>query len=77
MSDYSAVLSMYTIYHNVSDYPSGYVVRRFEIGQGVATPTTDATWAPTLDEVRTAIPWGFVCLNRDPNDEPAIVEVWL
>lgn len=67
-------LSMWTIYDHPLDFPDCFVARRFE---GV-TPTLDVETAPTLDELRGRFrSWGLACLTRSPEDDAAIVEVWL
>ena len=50
------------------------VARRFELDQ----PTDDHMIAASLPGIRKAlIRMGLVCLTRNPEDEPHIVETWL
>lgn len=63
----------YCIYKHPKDFPDKYVVRRF-IGE---QPTDYHFVADTLEEVRDAIPSGLFRMDRQVNDDPVIVEVWL
>jgi len=71
-----AALDMWVIYERPSDFPDSYVARLFRI-TGHAEPSPLAHIAETLQEVRKAIPPGLVRIDRDPLDEPQIVEIWL
>jgi hypothetical protein len=73
----SEALHMWTVYDHPRDYPDKYVARRSEIGAASVKMTNDMFVADTVDELRTLLPPGLVCLSRDPNDDPCIVEVWL
>ena len=70
MSDHK--LSLWTIYWNPSDHPGRYVVRRFELDQ----PTAEAFVCLGLAQARALIPPGLYRQERDPNDDPVIVETW-
>jgi hypothetical protein len=73
-------LEMFTVYHSPRDYPDKFVVRRRRIGRKTGEPLADADWfylADTLEEVRRHIPGHCVRLERDPRDEPQIVECWI
>ncbi|MBA3240044.1 MAG: hypothetical protein H0T60_02310 [Acidobacteria bacterium] len=78
MSAEIKVISTYAIYERPSDYPNHYVVRRWDVYEGVpaAVPAWDAKLADTLEGARAELPPGLDCLGRDPVD-PVIVEVWL
>jgi hypothetical protein len=69
------VLSQWTIYDHPSDYPTGWVVRRFAIHPSIAIPR-EATYHRTLEQARAAVPEGAVCIGRAESDDPVIVEVW-
>jgi hypothetical protein len=76
------VLSMWTIYNRPKDYPDGFIARRFEVGRGEppAWPVqvTDHTLTGELEAIRaTFLAIGMTCLNREPGDEPPVVETWL
>jgi len=70
-------LHMWTVYERPTDYPDGFVARLHLIGAGETRPTMKAFFGPTLQSVRDKLPRGMVRLERMPNDEPQIVEVWL
>lgn len=65
---------MWTVYEKPSDYPNSYVARRFVNEQPLAEVIVSGTLA---DIRRQMIHMGLTCLQRDPGDEPQIVEVWL
>ena len=67
-------LTTWTVYDHPRDFPHCYVARRFE-GE---RPTGDLVVAADLDALRQQlIERGLVCLDRDPEDDPAIMETWL
>lgn len=61
------------IYSHPSDYPDKFVARLFDID----SPTDVYEIADTLDEIRQTIPPEMVRMERDPNDDPCIVEVFM
>ncbi|OYW56836.1 MAG: hypothetical protein B7Y80_01765 [Hyphomicrobium sp. 32-62-53] len=68
-------LPMWTLYERPLDYPGHYVARMFvTIPSPVATQF--AIVADTLEELRQALPAGLLRLDRQPADEPQIVETW-
>ena len=64
---------LWTIYFNPRDYPGLYVVRKFNWDK----PTKEFYTAKTLTEARTYIPSGLINMNRQPNDDPVIIETWI
>jgi hypothetical protein len=70
-------LDTYTIYDHPSDYPDGFVVRRFRVMPGGPVATNDVWGAPTLEVARSAVPPGLYCMERSEGDDPCIVETWL
>jgi|HubBroStandDraft_6_1064221.scaffolds.fasta_scaffold3971273_2 hypothetical protein len=73
----SATLEMYVVYERPRDYPDKFVVRRWGCRAEGAVPEDWFVLGTTLDEVRAAIPRHCVRLERDPRDEPQIIEVWI
>lgn len=71
------LLSIWTLYERPRDYPEGYIARRFEVRPGSSVATDDIRTAPTLDALRKALPKGLYCIQRNPEDDPVIVETWL
>lgn len=60
------------------DYPGKWVHRaRAIVAPGLDLPSDDCDLADSLDEIRQTIPPGLVRMDRDPNDDPVIEEVWL
>ena len=72
-------LEMFVVYERPLDHPEHFVMRRWLIGaeKGKPTPTDYFVLGETLEEVRNSIPPHCVRLERDPNDEPQIVECWI
>ncbi len=71
-------LLMYTVYRKPSDFPDSYVVRRWAVSAGAVAAET-GLWclADSLEGARQSIPPGAFRLDRNPADDPVIVEVWL
>jgi hypothetical protein len=68
------VISLWTIYERPSDYPDGYIARRWELGR----PTVDVLTSTDLKALRNQLQErGLYCLVRHPYDEPHIIETWL
>lgn len=72
-----ALLAMFTVYESPRDYPGLFVARRWEIAPGIARPTAWVRTADTLDAVRALLPAGLCRIDRTPDDDPAIAEVWV
>jgi hypothetical protein len=66
-------LFIWTIYDHPSDFPDKFVARCFHYDK----PTEAFLLADTLDEIRRLIPQGLYRLDRQPNDDPVIVETWI
>ena len=71
------VFPVFTIYYNPKDFPKKYVVRLFDGDK----PMRLLAVKDTLEQARATIPqeppFGFMRVNRDVKDDPAIVETWL
>lgn len=68
-------LPMLVVYERPKDFPNHYVVRVWEASAN--QPTNIAAIAKSLDLARAMIPGGFVRLDRDPSDDPVIVESYV
>jgi hypothetical protein len=68
---------MWTIYKHPLDYPDAWVARRLIVRAGQIWMTYDMFTADTLDEVRALLPQGLDRIDRSPNDDPVIAEVWI
>ena len=74
----SDVLSMWTIYDKPTDHPYAFVARRFEVGTAGVVATDNIIIASQVETLRECMrDRGLTCLERDPLDDPKIVEVWL
>lgn len=72
------VLDLYTVYTSPNDYPDKIVVRSFRIGPGVVKACEEASVFDTLEQARTELAaLGLYRIDRQPDDDPAITEVWL
>jgi len=70
-------ISQWVIYDHPRDYPDKFVMRRWEIGRGLVMATDDMALADTLEEARAQVPAGRYRLEREADDDPVIVEMWL
>jgi len=71
-------LTMWTVYDHPRDFPNHFVARCFQIKADAAVATKSVVTADKIETIRSVMQrMGKVCLQRDPNDDPKIVEVWL
>lgn len=79
MSPYDkSALAMFAISTNTSDYGTRFVVREHRVSGGhTHTALVPHAVCDSLEEARASIPDGLVCLDRNEDDDPVIVEVWL
>lgn len=63
---------MITIFAKPADFPGHYVARLIDLQQ----PTSLVVLRDSLEAIRETIPFGWYCMNRDPQDHPAVVETW-
>jgi hypothetical protein len=71
-------MEMFVVYQRPRDFPNHFVMRRWTATAGKAEPDQDYfILGETLDQVRQSVPRNCVRLERDPNDDPVIVEIWL
>lgn len=71
------LISLWTVYCRPKDYPYGYIARRHDVHMGFSMPTDKIVTSTTLEGVRRQLPVGLVRLDRNPNDDPVIVEIWI
>lgn len=69
-------LRMFTIYDHPDDYPRHWVVRASTIRPSGPVPDDRVQLADSLEEARTLVPEGLVCMTPMPQDIPCIVETW-
>jgi hypothetical protein len=70
-------LVMWVVYQRPRDLPQFWVARRFLIMPQGAGPTPDHLKARSLGALQELLPAGLARLERHPDDEPQIVEVWV
>lgn len=70
-------LTQFIIYERPADYPDGYVVRQWIIRRGEKPIRGHALGGPDLESVRATIPPEKVRMDRSPEDDPTIFEVWI
>jgi hypothetical protein len=68
-------LLIWTVCDHPTDAPEWVTARPYSVRNCGALDCVLA--AATRDEVRTMLPIGLSRLERDPADDPVIVEVWL
>lgn len=74
------VLTIYTVYNKLSDYPSKFVVRRSFVMRGGETSVDPNLFMCVRyyeDIELTMLLLGLVKLDRSPYDDPVIKETWL
>jgi len=70
-------IPMWVIYNQAtSDYPGRWVTR-LHLSLPNPEHTRFVLLRDTLQDIRDALPPGLTRMNRDPNDDANIVEVWL
>ncbi len=72
-------MPMYVIYDRPRDCPNYFVVRPHLI-QKEGKPPIPSRNGHLFDDLASArqfIPFGMIRINRDPSDDPVIVESWI
>ena len=67
------MIPLFTVYDHPTDFPDHYVVRVFDGDR----PTSLYRVAETLEDVRAFLPDDVCRLERRPEDDPRILEVWV
>ena len=71
-------LTQWVIYFGATNHPPGtWVVRAWDILPGKLVPHALMHECRSLFEARCKVPEGLFRLNRQPDDDPCIVEVWI
>lgn len=70
-------LRLWTIYDHPSDFPDRFIARLSLVSRAGIVATRQTISATSLEELRSKLPPGLYRINRDPGDDPVIVEVWL
>ena len=66
-------MNIWTVYYSPADYPGKFVARRWILDM----PTTDVLVDDTLPALRERLPPGLYRMNRNPQDDPVIIETWI
>jgi hypothetical protein len=74
---YKVPVAGWTVYDHPSDYPDGFVARRWIATTHAVLPTGEMFVADTLNEIRDLLPPGLTMFPRMEEDDPVILEVWL
>jgi hypothetical protein len=74
---HNTALLIWTIYERPRDYPALYIARPHVVERGHTGPLPFHLQAPTLDLLRSQLPFGLAMLARADGDDPCIVETWL
>jgi hypothetical protein len=71
-------LPIWTVYHRPADHPDGFLARLHEVDKGQIIATHKTIAKPELTPIRRAfLKAGLMKLERDPGDEPQILESWV
>lgn len=76
----AAELNVWVVYDHPLDQPEFFVARRWVAGAGVNEATEDTILARSIHELRSILLHrfpGLYCLQRQPGDDPVILETWL
>ena len=71
-------LQMWTVYDRPSDYPQGFIARRYDITNDGVHPTEDKVHGPNLSNVRMQLHHLGLspAFLRSDGDAPSVVETW-
>lgn len=75
-----ALMTQYVVYFNPTDYPMKYVLRRwFIVAKGDPLPNEQPDMVEdSYDPIEAYLSrLGLVALNRMPEDDPCIKEIWI
>lgn len=73
----SAILTMYVVYDHPLDFPDEFVVREWNSKLASVTAGKLVAHDASYEEVIKSIRSDFTNIGRQPDDDPAIKEVWL
>lgn len=70
-------LDIWVAYWSTLDFPGRFVARRQVACPGCIVLTDDVFTAGTFEELARLVPPGLAWLNRDPDDDAAIIGCWI
>jgi hypothetical protein len=71
------MLTIWVIYWNPRDQPGKWVLRAQDTDRDGVKPHPEYVVCETLEQARACVPPGLVMMQRHPDDDPVIFEVWL
>jgi len=71
------MLTIWVIYDHPWDFPNNWVVRAHVVTAKGNEPQNACVVCGSLDEARSAIPYGLVCVPRTTEDDTKIYETWM
>lgn len=78
MDQHTSDMEQYVVYYNPSDYPKKFVVRGIVVTpDGFIRMRHKASVHDTLEEARSSVPQGYLCIPPHQDDDPVIVETWI
>ena len=74
----TSTLIMWVVYDHPSDYPDDFVARKWILTKNGMLPTETALSGPSIDLLRYMLAEnGLSRMERLPEDDPVVLEVWL
>ena len=70
-------LAVWVIYKYPKEYPKHYVVRAQYLNKDGSICFGKAMLYDSLEEARDFLPQGLYPIQRDPQDDPVILEYWI
>ena len=71
-------LPLWTVYDHPTDYPDAYVARQWIVGVAGVQHTERMMAHHDIEPIRTALAnMGLTRLERNPEDDPVIMETWV
>jgi hypothetical protein len=68
----------WTLYMRPPDYPDHFVVLQWWVtAEGGLRTRSTAVVCNTLEEARAQVPPGTICMPRDEDDDPTVIETWI
>lgn len=70
---------MWVVYvKGLAPYPTKHIARKHIMQGGETIPTLETETGDTLEEVREIMDRkGLICIARDTDDDPVIIETWI
>lgn len=70
--------AIWVVYDHPDDDPNFYLARQWVVSAGNFTPTTNTVRARHIEDIREKMMhMDLFRIDRDPSDEPSVLEQWL